>query len=278
LAVGVFLWLQYSGESVTASDPTAAPEANAGAADEFKATELSVGAAGEIAAAAQMHLQAELNRRPLVGASAKDYAALRAGAESGDALAATQLYLVLKNCDKVSRETPDLEDLRNLQSAQVDVEATLAIRAEELEACAALPPNDIAERAKWLSLAANAGYIEAQLIFAVHAEDLLGGSRGMLQNPAAVQRHKAESMRHLNAAASTGSVKAIFVLADVYESGVLTPQDPVAAHGLRLAARALEPGTVTQQVIDLWGQGLTAEQRRAAEVYAREFLRQSRRG
>lgn len=222
----------------------------------------------------------ELAQRPLPSVrqslsprSASDYAELRAGAESGDATASAQLYLVLKNCDEISKETPSLANLESYQSVGVDASQVLARREAELEACAAIDPSDIAERAKWLSQAAEAGHIEAQLIFATQTEDLLGGPTEMIRNPEAVQRHKSTAMRYLTSAAATGDVKSMFVLANAYEMGVLTPRDVVAAHGLRLASRAIDPTLVTQQSIDRWGQHLTAEQRRAAEEYSRMFLR-----
>lgn len=209
-------------------------------------------------------------------ASATEYRALLADANGGDAVAATRLYLMLQNCEKIQAGTPSLESLRRDEAAQVDVEATLLQRAAELEHCASIDKKIIAERASWLGMAAEAGLLQAQLIYAVQAEELLGGAQGMLQNPESVQRHRANAMRYLDSAASTGNIDAILVLSDVYQGGVLTPRDPVAAYGLRLASLTVSPGWADPRVVAQWGRDLTPAQRSAAENYSREFIRQIR--
>lgn len=214
----------------------------------------------------------------LDGISAGEYAALRAKAEAGDLVAATQLYLTLHECHTILQKTPTAAELVALRYTPEDAEKMLRERSVELEHCSAIPQDAVADRFDWLTKAAEAGFLEAQFIYGVHGEHLLGGIRGMVANPQAIQRYKETKMRYMTTAASQRNLRAMLALSDTYRGGVTTPQDLVAAHGLRIAIRTLYPDVVPQLMVEISADGLSPAQRQAAEEYARQFIRQTKSG
>jgi hypothetical protein len=210
--------------------------------------------------------------------SIADHAAIRRLAEAGDAIAATKLYLLLSECHQLQQPDPFVESDASIEAYRgtgVDVQRMLREREAKLEACTRLnlPPDELKGRGRWLAVAAEAGFIHAQLIFASHPEAVIGGPREMLQDPAAVQRYRVDSMRFLTEAAAAGSPSALSMLADTYNHGIITTRDRAMAHGLLLAATQLHPDARRFGWGERYRDGLSPEElsraRRIAEAYVR---------
>lgn len=154
-------------------------------------------------------------------ASASDYRALKALAEKGDGAASAKLYTVLASCRRLLNETTSVETIQGFASAGVDVGSMLANQERELEHCSAIDAGDIDNRGQWLSKAADSGVLEAQLLFVIDGEALIGDARERLADPQAVIRYRATALRHLGSAASSGNLEALIMLSDAYRSGVL---------------------------------------------------------
>jgi TPR repeat protein len=210
--------------------------------------------------------------------SAKDYDALKARAEAGDAVASTQVYLVLKNCEDILASTWSTEEVVGMQRSGIDVDRVMADREAELGHCARFSRADLLERTKWLTQAADAGYVMARLIYSIHLEQILGGPRGMMKDPAAVERGRNRVVGYLRDSAAQGDPDAVGALATTYENGVLLGRDPVVAQGLRIASARLDPSSESRrQLADIWAQRLSPAQQREAEAYARDFLERQKR-
>jgi hypothetical protein len=211
----------------------------------------------------------------ITGISAREYETLRSKAEAGDVVAATQLYMTLFECHRLLTNTPTIAEVNARGYSPEGAARALLEREAELEHCAAVPAGAVAARADWLVKAAEAGFWQAQGIYSVHGEYLLGGMAGMVADPQAVQRYKDTKMRYLTTAAARRNLSAMLSLSDTYRAGVTAPQDLVAAHGLRIAGRTLYPDSMPQIIVDISAEGLSAAQLRAAEVYARQFIQRT---
>ncbi|WP_397573924.1 hypothetical protein [Silanimonas sp.] len=205
--------------------------------------------------------------------SAKDYSSLKARAESGDAIAATQVYLLLLHCEEIRASTWTPEFVEGMQQSNIDVERALKDREAELEHCAVLSEAEMADRTKWLVQAADAGYLEARWLYGAHLDKILGGPAGMMKNPAAVEAARHRAIGYLRDSAAQGNVDAMFALARDYDSGILVARDPIVAHGLRIAGSRLQPSSnALRQMTERSASSLSPAQRQAAEAYARQFL------
>jgi TPR repeat protein len=209
--------------------------------------------------------------------SASDYRLLKASAERGDGEASAKLYTALTNCRRLLAESVSSETVQGFSSVGVDVEAMLAKQEEELEHCALVDEGDLKDRGKWLSAAAEAGVLEAQLLFVIDGEAIIGGTRERLANPESVIRYRAEAMRHLGSAASTGNLEALMMLSEAYGDGVLTTRDRAASYGAILAAQALHPHQVREERVRLARQGLTSAEVARAQALATQLATNGRR-
>ncbi|WP_147300620.1 sel1 repeat family protein [Lysobacter silvisoli] len=108
----------------------------------------------------------------------------------------------------------------------------------------------LADRGKWLEMAAAAGDEQAQLLYASVPEAVLGGSAQMLKDPEKTVQYKATALRYLNDLASRGSTDAMMRLAGAYEGGIIVAPDPVKAYAYYLVVDRAKPGVISSYLMD----------------------------
>lgn len=163
---------------------------------------------------------------------------LRPLAEAGDARAALALHMKLDRCyNAFNKEIPD--DLVEKFDA-AGAPGLLESRLTDLENCAGAE-SLLSERGKWLEQAAEAGLLEAQLLYATDPEPIIGNASDMIRDPESVQRYKAKVSDYLNRLATGGNVDAMLSLSNAYENGILLPRDPIRAYAYYKATELAMP-------------------------------------
>jgi hypothetical protein len=200
------------------------------------------------------------------------YDALKERAELGAPSDALTLYSVLQRCHAALTSPSNQDEVEALQAAGVDVKAVLQRQAEQLESCSKVPTADVADRGKWLTAAAEAGLVEAQLIYATDVESILGVRDIASADPLTSEHYRRRSLNFLENLAQQGDINALQMLASAHDPGGFAGENPVASLGLRMVANRLNPNPYSSQVIDSLSGRLSASEQRAAELYARRLF------
>lgn len=205
---------------------------------------------------------------PIVDVAAK----LRPAAEQGDERAALALYLALNRCRNSLREPVTEEMVRAFER----MNAATSLLAEEAAALGDCREarEMVGERGRWLVRSADAGNLEARLIYASDAEAVLGQESAWLADPARVAEYKRKSERFLEEAAANGNIDSMLMLADGYTYGVMQAKDIPRALAYYRAADKARPGLVDPGMLRTIEQSLTAEEIARAQTLADSILAQ----
>lgn len=234
-----------------------------GQADEFESSHLEKGIKSEKSQAA--YVLGKSTQSPS-GNAMEIISALRPLAESGDRKSALLLYLKLSSCHSALTSVPDQSEVEAYRKAGADNDL-LKNAAQALEECDGVSDELLAERGVWLEAAANAGLVEAQILYAIDSSAILGNESEMLRDPEKVQRYKSSAMRFLNDAASGGNVDALMRLGNAYDKGVITRQDSVRAYAYLRAAQLVKPDVVPSGLVSTFQSGVPNSQiSRANEI------------
>jgi TPR repeat protein len=121
---------------------------------------------------------------------------------------------------------------------------------EEIEAFCANTQVTPGEGLSFAREAADAGIVEAQETYYLHALNFVQSSGVAIRNPAAAATYKADSLRFLNAAVAQGSGKAASTLSAIYFDGSVVDQDKVLAYVYyRLAAQGSTSSIVNAELV-----------------------------
>lgn len=196
---------------------------------------------------------------------------LRVAAESGDDEAAFAIYLKLHSCRDAFKSNISSEVIEAYKKAGA-AEALLSGIEEDLKECAGAKEL-LAQRGKWLEQAADAGLVEAQLLYAIDSEAIVGTGSDLIKDPQAVERYKKKAMTYLHSAASNGNVDALIRLGSGYNNGVLTKRDPIRAYAYYRAAQLAKPNMYSESVVSTYRANVPAEMKVYADQMARVIYR-----
>lgn len=192
-----------------------------------------------------------------------------AASQRGNGQATYEIHLAVSNCRRLLSPGSDA-DFSAYASMGMGGEY-LKGRKRELLFCESLATRDDLMGRDWLGDAAAQGSLEAQLLYAIVPEDVLGGADRMLSQPERIVEYKRKAVGYLQTAAAGGSVDALGNLKDVYEIGILAPRDPVRAAAYAAAEmRARSQGDPQEAFAKA---GLTPEQRKTATEMAETIYR-----
>ena len=145
-------------------------------------------------------------------------------------------------------------------------------RVEGLDCAALDSPYSAYELARY---AAERGNLEAQLHFPALAASTFNEEVNAL-NPQLVADFKADSMKFLNMAASSGSPEAYASLAENYRSGLFSGKDKIRAYAHAFASSQLRPSPISKRWANEFGNGLSASEEARARQMGLELVRRSR--
>lgn len=204
------------------------------------------------------------DRTPMPSGSATDVVqTLRPKAEGGDAQAAIGLYLKLGACAQALAEPISNEELEAYR--QVDAaEQFLGGRQRLMESCDGAQPF-VRERGRWLEQAADSGDLEAQLLYSVDAEAILGQASAMLADPARVDAYKRKASTFLHQQAATGNIDAMLSLAMDYQNGIMQKKDLVTAYAYYRAVALAAPHIAPPQLLGSLSSSLSPSEIKQAE-------------
>ncbi|WP_146165823.1 sel1 repeat family protein [Stenotrophomonas panacihumi] len=204
-------------------------------------------------------------RRP-PGDAALFAKALVPAAGRGDAVASYRLYLIAAECD--SAASPDVVETYRMTRHLLapDYTAQLARQLEECEGLLMDPA--LSDRRHWLKLSAVQGSPEAALIYAASIEEVIGGPAQWARHPEQVIAYKRQAMDYLFNGAAQGYVGALSSLSQAYESGFLTPADPVKALAYRWVVQQVDPSPGSEGLAHRLEEGLSVQQRSDARRQA----------
>lgn len=155
--------------------------------------------------------------------------ALLSRSAAGEAVATYRIYLAVRDCQIYVTGAAE----RALDAQGGGPSGLLKID-RKLDECAALSGNTPLKEGDWLSKAAEQGSLEAQLMYAIDVDSVLGTPSQRLAQPERVVEWKANSMAYLESAASAGSVDAVLRLSSAYSNGILVRADPERAYAYAL--------------------------------------------
>lgn len=231
--------------------------------DEIESSHLEKGIKSEKGRAA--YVLGKSTQRPS-GNALEIVSALRPLAESGDSKSALLLYLKLSSCHSALTSIPDQREVEAYRKVGADNDL-LKNMAQALEECDGVSDKLLAERGAWLEAAANAGLVEAQILYGIDSSAILGNESEMLRDPEKVQQYKSNAMKFLNSAASGGNVDALMRLGNAYDKGVIARQDSVRAYAYFRAAQLVKPDVVPNNLVSTFQSGVPSSQiNRANEI------------
>lgn len=207
-------------------------------------------------------------------------------ADAGDREAARALYVKLTECKQASKSLPadmlaghvDPSLVRPGEDQEAASERLEEARLEQLDKtqtlCEGITKKDYDKMVRWLTQAAMAGDIEAQLLYASSADTILGDRKALLSDPDAIIKYKQNALNFLNSAASSGSVEALQALSVAYQNGALINKDPIWAYAYWSAANKASHSPRGSDVLnhlskDLDAKELSEAQARADSIYQR---------
>ena len=194
---------------------------------------------------------------------------LRPAADSGDPKAALGIYLKLRPCIEALKPI-DESQLRLYREKGLNQKALLEgyeARMQECEGASAM----VSERGKWLEQAADAGNLEAQLLYVADVNAVIGDEADIVRNPERAKQWRTKALRYLDTLVSQGNVDAMLSLSGKYGSGFVVQHDPVKAYALARAARLARPDQVPEALIDSYRKQLQVNQQREAEDLGRSI-------
>ncbi|WP_441818318.1 hypothetical protein [Lysobacter sp. TAB13] len=197
---------------------------------------------------------------------ADTYSMLAEQAESGNAMAAFQLYEDVLRCSSIQARKESLEDLAAVSRDKVLEANVVRELAQDRAVCAGLSKNQLASKEYWVTKAARLGHVGAQVAYFSVATEKFDTPQKVVANAEEFARIKSEALVHLTSAASRGDRTALFNLANTYQEGTLAKRDPVKAYAYMRALQQRGGVEVSAKYLDLWGRELTAEQIRSAEA------------
>ncbi|MCI1073704.1 hypothetical protein MOQ07_11315 [Stenotrophomonas maltophilia] len=182
--------------------------------------------------------------------NALDYVqSLIPASQSGDAAATYDIFTATLDCQNEFRNSGVMyQEIATNDSKVIPRDSSEDSRKNLLD-CEGLLSSEELEKTNWLEKAAQQGSLEAMLMYSVNPDHILGDPREYALKPELVQKWKDDSMNYLNKAASLGSTDALYSLSDVFEQGVVAPQDPVEAYAYQLAARRVSISTNGQRTL-----------------------------
>lgn len=223
---------------------------------------------------------------PLDEPLAPRLAELRLLAKNGDALAATQLYVELKRCAWLPNHLVEADRLMNLPanhvwigpgSAAEDAEQHLSMHEHETALCAGISAGDLAERHRWLEIAAGRGLPDAVLLYLGDGSPVLNDAGAAFRNPEELVRVKAQGARFLQAAAQRCHLGSLFALADAYHEGTWVSANPTLAMAFSaVGIRLSETGSGSLAGDPLRGPHAPADSARIEQVAQRIYMRYCR--
>jgi TPR repeat protein len=188
---------------------------------------------------------------PPEGSAASALEGLWDSAEQGDAAANYSIFRILQECfAKLAW---------GFSSSSLD--------------CAGVSEDNLARRIEFLERAAALGEPNAQVEYVAAAGSSFEQALDIAQNLPEFQDFRQKSMRFLQAAASSGNVRAMSALAEAYERGALTTRDPVAAYAYAYAAQRSGVGADQAAWVGVLRRSLTPEQRQLGDNQASSILR-----
>lgn len=204
---------------------------------------------------------------------------LRRSALAGDIAAAAQLHIELFLCSELPGRVERLGDFVDGESSSTWVgteRQTLAYQEAELadidvhtRRCAGITEAQLAERHRWLEMAAAAGDANAALMYALDGP--LQDSTDMLRDPQGLLAYKQKATRFLMDAAQRCNIEAMAFVASGYENGVWFPQDAELGAAFNLVAWRLSSGYVPNPQQGEGDMSQPAEQL-AARIYGQYCL------
>lgn len=218
LACGVTAWL-LSGGDEEAPAPKLAQAAPASTA--WGASPFAAGPAGSNVQSGFAALPTVLYGRngravDFGGLSAAEYIAQWGSrARTGDVAAAYKVYQAADLCAGINEPLPDFTSDNDRKDAEAE-------RQKMAQLCKGVSPAQVDERMRFLSLAAGAGNIDAQIDF------FMEGPNGKPQDQAseeAMQKWKADALGYLTSAGQHGDAFALGLLANAYDAGTIVDAD-----------------------------------------------------
>lgn len=186
---------------------------------------------------------------PPQGDAAQVVERLKSLAGAGDARAAFLIFLKLNECARLPDDRRQAELMERMERVGASTDAMSLTYARIRKDCVSSIAL-LAERGKWLEIAAADGDEQAQLLYASDPEAVLGGPSEMLRDPDKTLKYKATALRYMNNLAARGSVDALMRLAGAYEGGVMIERDPVKAYAYYLAINMARPGLISEYLMN----------------------------
>lgn len=199
-------------------------------------------------------------------------ATLRRAADAGDAKAALAIYLKLNECNNAMRDKVSDSELDAYRKAGAD-KGLMQGMLDRLEACDGVQPL-LVDRGRWLENAADAGLLEAQLLYADSPGSIIGGASAMLSDPQKVERYKAKAVAYLSNRAADGNIDAIMRLGNAYDKGILLKQDHVKGYAYFKVIDLAQPGLLPDALLSSKRNRVEPSRRGEAEQTARQFYKQ----
>lgn len=212
-----------------------------------------------------------VNYAELSGDALSTVESLRDRASAGDAEAAFTIYLTLSRCKSAMNADVGTRALDAYRKADALPSAVAQLEAD-LDACQGVVNREDLFSERWLERAADAGLIEAQLMYAIDPSATIGSASDMIRDPESVRRYKHRAAGYLSKAAGNGSVDALIRLANAYDHGILVPADPVLAYAYYAASIKANPGVpLAEQALDAYLTRVPANRREDAESLSRSI-------
>ena len=190
--------------------------------------------------------------QPLAAPLAARLDELRRSALAGDIAAAAQLHIELFLCSELPGRIERLGEFveagpsphwtgseRQTLAAQ---EAALANIDADTIRCAGITEAQLAQRHRWLEMAAAAGDANAALMYALDGSPLLNDSDEMFRDPQGLLTYKQKATRFVMDAAQRCNIEAMSFVGNGYESGLWFPRDAELGAAFNLVAWRLSSG------------------------------------
>lgn len=157
----------------------------------------------------------------------------------GDANAALKLYMKLSGCELALHHPSAPVRLSGFMTAEEVAALETNQRAAQQDCATAV--DEIKARGKWLEQAAASGDLQAQLLYSMDAEAVLGDRGEIMKDPDSVRRYRDRATGYLKSLSSSGSIDAMVQLSTAYERGVLIDRSDVLALAYLQAASLSDP-------------------------------------
>lgn len=199
--------------------------------------------------------------------------ALKPRSDAGDGVASYEIELVVRACRQLIDGDAEKAWLA-MREARMNPDPHYFERLEiQLEECAALSADAGLYEAAWLERAAEQGSVEAQLLYAIDADTVLGPAASSAERAGELQAWRDRSIHYLHALAEGGNVEALSQLAHVYNMGLQAAHDPVAAYAYLKVVSRLRPNAVYGDMLEQQRRRLNPGQQQDAAAQAEAIER-----